>query len=143
MARVNFYGQNRHTLVIDGIPISGFAEGDFIQIKEDGNAAVRSHGADGPTMSYSTSQGGNATFSLQPTSPAIGILYGLREQQKENQRFFTIMILSGVDELINLTGCAFGDQPQFATGGPTIQGRQFSIECLSITMDQSITSILG
>ncbi len=27
MARINFYGQNRHTLVVDGIPLSGFAEG--------------------------------------------------------------------------------------------------------------------
>lgn len=143
MARINFYGQNRHTLVVDGIPLSGFAEGDFIQIKEDGNAAVRSLGADGPSMSFSTKQGGNATFSLQSTSPALGIIYGLRKQQEDNQRFFAVIILSGVDELINLGGCAFGDHPQFSTGGPTMQPRQFSLECLSITMDQSITSILG
>lgn len=143
MARINLYGQNRHTLVIDGFPVTGFYEGDFIQIKEDGNAAVRNLGADGPAMSLSTKQGGNILISIMPTSPVAGIIYGIREQQNENPRLFSIILLSGVDELINGKGCAFGDQPQFSTGGPTMQARQFSFECLEIEMDQSITSILG
>lgn len=143
MARINLYGQNRHTLVFDGFPITGFAEGDFINVKEDGNAAVRNLGADGPSMSFATKQGGNFTLSLQPTSPALGIIYGMRKQQPENPRLFNVVLLSGVDELINFKGCAFGDQPQFSTGGPTMQPRQFSIECLEIEMDQSITSLLG
>ncbi len=143
MARINLYGQNRHTLIFDGFPITGFAEGDFLQAKEDGNAAVRNLGADGPAMSLSTKQGGNFTLSLQPTSPALGIIYGIRKEQNDNPRLFNVVLLSGVDELINFKGCAFGDQPQFVTGGPTMQPRQFSMECLEIEMDQSITSILG
>lgn len=143
MARINLYAQNRHTLVIDGIPISGFAEGDFLQTKEDGNAAVRNLGADGPSMSLSTNQGGNFTLSLMPTSPALGVVYGMRKQQNETPRLFNVVLLTGVDEMINYKGCAFGDQPQFVTGGPTMQPRQFSFECLEIEMDQSITSLLG
>lgn len=143
MARINLYAQNRHTLIIDGIPISGFAEGDFLQVKEDGNMAVRNLGADGPSMSLSTEQGGNFVLSLTPTSPALGIVYGMRKQQNENPRLFNTVLLSGVDEMINFKGCAFGDQPQFTTGGPTMQPRQFSFECLEIEMDQSLTSLLG
>lgn len=143
MARINLYAQNRHTLVIDGIPISGFAEGDFLQTKEDGNTAVRNLGADGPSMSLSTNQGGNFTLSLMPTSPALGVVYGMRKQQNKTPRLFNVVLLSGVDEMINYKGCAFGDQPQFVTGGPTMQPRQFSFECLEIEMDQSITSLLG
>jgi len=135
--RVNLYAQNRHTLVVDGVPIQGFAEGDFLSVKLDGNAAERSQGADGPSMSLSTAQGGNITMSLQPTSPALGAMYALRDQQARDPRMFSIVLISGVEELINAGGCAFGDLPQFLTGGPTMQPRQFSIEALKIALDTS------
>lgn len=142
MARINLYAQNRHTLVVDGVPMTGFAEGDFLTVKEDGNAAVRNVGADGPAMSLSTKQGGNFTLSLQPTSPALGLVYGMREQQNALPRLFNVVLLSGVDEMINFKGCAFADQPQFTTGGPSMQPRQFSFECLIIEMDPSVTTII-
>lgn len=143
MARINLYAQNRHTLIIDGVQISGFAEGDFLTVKEDGNAAVRNAGADGPSMSISTKQGGNFTLSLTPVSPALGSVYSMREKQNAIPRLFNVRLLSGVDELINFEGCAFADHPQFTTGGPTMQPRQFSFECLGITMDHSATTLLG
>ena len=139
MARINLYAQNRHTLIVDGVAIQGFAEGDFLSVKQDGNAAARTQGADGPSMNISSAQGGNITIELQPTSPALGQLYALREQQLREPRMFSIVLVSGVDETINAAGCAFGEQPQFATGGPTMQGRQFSIEALQIKMDTSET----
>lgn len=143
MSRFYLYSQNRHTLIIDGIPIDGFADGDYIQIKEDGNAATRSFGGDGPSMSIATDQGGNLTLGLYPNSPVIGALYTMRKQQKENPRLFNIILLSGVDELINFNGCAFGDQPQLGSGGPTMQPRQFSFECLKIVMDESGTIVFA
>ena len=139
MARINLYAQNRHTLIVDGVAIQGFAEGDFLSVKQDGNAAARTQGADGPSMNISSAQGGNITIELQPTSPALGQLYALREQQLREPRMFSIVLVSGVDETINAAGCAFGEQPQFSTGGPTMQGRQFSIEALQIKMDTSET----
>lgn len=143
MARINLYGQNRHTLVIDGFTISSFAEGDFIQVKQDGNVAARSLGADGPSMNLSTTQGGNVTVSLLPTSPVMGIMYSIRKQQEQTPRLFNMVLLSGVDELVNFNGCAFGEQPQWVTGGPIMQPRQFSFECLEILMDQSATITLA
>lgn len=143
MPRINLYGQNRHTLVIDGYPITAFAEGDSISVKQDGNVAVRNMGADGPSMSISTKQGGNLTISLQQTSPDLGVMYSLYRQQDQTPRLFSIMLLSGTDELITFSGCAFGEQAQFTTGGPSMQPRQFAIECLEIVMDESVTTIVG
>jgi hypothetical protein len=144
MARTNIYMQARHTLVIDGVPVQGFAEGDFLQVKIDGNAAERTKGGDGPAMNISTHQGGNITISLLPVSPALGTLYGIREAQRSNPRMFSVVIMSGTEEIITAAGCAFGDLPQFATGGPTQSARQFSLECLEIKMDTSaVESILG
>lgn len=137
MPRINLYAQNRHTLVIDGVSISGFGEGDFMTIKLDGNAASRSMGADGPSMSISAPGGASIKVSLQPTSPVIGTLYALRTQQRENPRLFNMVLVSGVDELINAGRCAFGDLSQFSTGGDKMQPREFNIEALDFIMDES------
>ena len=142
--RLNLYGQQRHIVVVDGISLNGFAEGDYLQFKADGNAATRTQGGDGPSMNLSTPQGGQVTLSLNPTSPAIGPMYALREQQRANPRLFNISVVTGVEEIIQANGCAFGDLPQFSSGGSTMQGRQFTFECLEISFDQSaVESIAG
>jgi hypothetical protein len=123
---------------VDGFLLSGFKEGDFIQVKVDGNAMARTHGGDGPSMNISTDQGGQITIGLNPTSPAMGPLTQLRNQQKRNPRLFSIQVISGVEELISASGCGFGELPQFSTGGPTQQGRDFLFECLQIDLDVAL-----
>ena len=135
--RSNIYTQARHTLVVDGIPVVGFAEGDHIQVKMDGAAAARTQGGDGPAMNVSVDQGGQLTIGINPTSPVLGLLYGTRDAQKATPRLFSVVLMSGVEEIISASGCAFGDLPQFSTGGPTMQPRQFVLECLKIKMDTS------
>ena len=44
---------------------------------------------------------------------------------------------NGVQELIAAAGCAFGEMPQFTTGGPKMTARKFLFECLQIPMDLS------
>jgi hypothetical protein len=140
MARINLYGQNQHTVIWDGLPISGFMEGDFMEVECDGNEASRTLGGDGPSMNISTAQGGQVSITLMPTSPAIGPLYALREQQRSNPRLFSIVLVTGVQEVINAAGCAYAKLPKFSTGGPKMQGRQFIAECLEVSMDPTITS---
>ena len=113
-------------------------------MKVDGNAAARTQGGDGPSMNLSTAQGGTITVNLLPTSPALGVLYSIRDAQRVNPRMFSIVLMTGVEEVIKGAGCAFGDTPQFQSGGPTMQGRQFVFECLEIQLDTSaIESVVG
>lgn len=133
--RINLYAQNRHVLIVDGVPITGFKEGDWMSVKMDGNAATRTRGGDGPSINLSTDQGGQLTFGLNPTSPLMGVLYQLRAQQSRNPRLFSVQLLTGVEEVISASGCAFGELPQFSTGGDRQQGRDFVIECSRITPD--------
>lgn len=141
--KVNLYSQNQHIVVIDGVPMSGFAEGDFLQIKQDGNAAVRTQGADGPAMNTSTKQGGQLTIAILPTSPVLSTMYAVKDSQSRNPRLFSVQVVSGVQEVMSFSGCAFGDTPQFQTGGPTMQPRQFVIEYLEDTMDTSLLSAVA
>jgi len=137
MARINLYAQNRHTLVVDGTPITGFADGDWLAVKVDGNVAERTQGGDGPSMNISVPQGGIITVNLLPTSPALGILYSIRDAQQLTPRLFSIVLISGVEEIIQAGGCAFGELPEFQTGGPTMKGRSFPFECSQIKLDSS------
>lgn len=142
--RVNLYSQVRHIVVIDGVPVSDFAEGDYMQIKLDGNAAEITKGGDGPAMNISTAQGGEVIIGLKPTSPALGTLYALRKEQAANPRLFTVALVTGVEEIITASGCAFADLPQFQTGGPTMQGRQFPMKSLKINLDSSaVVAVAG
>jgi hypothetical protein len=142
--RINLYAQNRHVVIVDGLPLGGFAEGDYIQVKVDGNAAARSLGGDGPAMNLSVAQGGQVTLGLMPTSPVLGELYAIRDAQSLSPRMFSIVVMTGVQEVINCAGCAFGDLAQFQTGGDKMQPRQFVFECLKVTLDSSaVESIAG
>jgi hypothetical protein len=144
MPKGNIYVQANHTFIIDGVPVNGFAEGDYIGIKVDGNAAARTQGGDGASMNISVPQGGVITVNLLPTSPILGVLYALYQAQKRNPRMFSIVIFTGTLEVIRAAGCAFGDMPNFQTGGPTQQPRPFSLECLELTLDESLVeTILG
>lgn len=141
--RINLYAQNRHVLIVDGVPLAGFAEGDHIRVKLDGNAAQRTQGGDGPSMNITTEQGGMISIGLLPTSPALGTLYEIRDAQKRNPRMFSVVLLTGVEEVINAAGCAFGDLPEFQTGGPSQQPRQFNLECLEIKLDTSAVEAIA
>jgi hypothetical protein len=135
--RINLYAQNRNSMVLDGVPLSNFGEGDYMTIKLDGGGASRSHGGDGPQMNQAVAQGGQITVTLLPTSPALGLMYEIRNAQIKAPRMFGVVLTTGVDEMLIASGCAFGELAQFATGGPTMQPRQFVIEALHIKLDIS------
>ena len=141
--RINLYAQNRHTVIIDGIPLSGFAEGDWLEVDVDGNAAERSMGGDGPAMNLTVPQGGKVGISLLPTSPALGPLYEIRNAQQLTPRMFSMAVMTGTEEVIVCDGCAFGKLASFQSGGEKMAARRFDIECLKIAMDTSATEAIA
>ena len=143
MARFSLYDQKNHIVVLDGVPLSAFAEGDFLELKQDGAPAVRCFGADGPTMNFCPPAGGHLVLGLSPTSPALDDLQDLWEAQLLATRLFTTVLLSGVNEIFTAYGCAFGETPSFLTGGATIQPRQYQIEFLKIEKELASGEIGG
>ena len=142
--RLNLYTQSNISIIVGGLPLTGFMEGDFLEFKIDGNAAERTLGADGPAMNISAKGGGYINITLKDTSPALGSMEQLFNLQSLRKNMFTVAVLSGVNEVITASGCAFGDRPAFATGGPKMNGRTFNIQCLAIAMDTAgVESVAG
>lgn len=126
------YLQGYHVVVVDGIPLSGFDAGDFIKIRIAGGGAVILSGGDGPAMQYTVQNGGELEISVLPTGRAFLDLATLRatQFQSTDRRLFSVVIMSGVEEVFSFAGCAFGDLPEFSTGGPVMQPRTFLIKFL-------------
>lgn len=135
--RLPLYSQNLHTLIIDGFPITGFADGDWLSVKIDGGGVTRTQGSQGPVLNRVAPQGGQITVNLLPTSRALGDVLGIREDVFSNHRLFNVALITGVEEIITALGCGFGDMPEWGSGGAVMGPRGFVLECTEIKLDAS------
>lgn len=137
--RSNLYLQAGTTVEIDGVSVTGFNEGDCITIDDEGNAAQRTLGASGPSMSISAYAGGKCSIICKATGDANGRLYEMREAQMKSssRRLMSITVWTGVNEIIRISGAAFGKLPAISTGGEKEGTRQYDFEYLRLELDTS------
>lgn len=65
-------------VLINGLPVTGFADGTFVEIDRAADAFVKHVGADGKTSRAGTAdKSGMVTFTLAQTSPSNGVLSGI------------------------------------------------------------------
>lgn len=93
------YDPKKVTVVIGGVPMSGFADGTFLSIIRSEDAFTKVTGADGDTSrAKSNNRDGEATLTLLQTSPSNDILTGfaqLDERENGGVVSFTVKDLSG------------------------------------------------
>lgn len=66
------------SIIVVGIPISGYADGTFITVERDEDAFTKQIGTDGEvTRSKSNNKTGNATLTLMQTSASNALLSAL------------------------------------------------------------------
>lgn len=75
---VRTYDPKNVVIAIGGVPMSGFADGTFLEIVRDEQAFTKVVGADGYTSRVkSNNRGGTLTLTLLETSPSNDILSGI------------------------------------------------------------------
>ena len=78
MPSVKTYNPSRVTVIMNGFPMSGFADGTFVAIAMTADGIVTQVGADGEiARAINTDRRCTVTISLQQTSPANLYLSGL------------------------------------------------------------------
>jgi Protein of unknown function (DUF3277) len=78
MPTVKTYNPSRVTVIMNGFPMSGFADGTFVAIAMTADGIVTQVGADGEiARAINTDRRCTVTISLQQTSPANLYLSGL------------------------------------------------------------------
>jgi len=72
------YDPSQVSVIFGGQPITGFADGTFVQLERDEDAYALSIGIDGEgTRAKSNNKSGKATLTLQQSSPSNDYLTGI------------------------------------------------------------------
>lgn len=102
--RISMQGEGQHTLIVEGLSTEEFVIGDYLVIDEKKRIL---------------------TFNLKHDSPIVDVMYKMMKAPRP----FSIIIMSGVKEVINFKGCYF-EMPSFFTF-------QFSFEFLEMIVFKS------
>ncbi len=79
MAEVHTYDPNKVTVIVGGFPMTGYADGTFVEIEPMGDNATSQSGADGEVArAMGTDQRHSVKITLQQTSASNDILSSLR-----------------------------------------------------------------
>lgn len=142
MKNTQFYSQAEHSVVIaasDGSftrSLRDFAEGDdVIGIEPTGDRVALSQGLDKSIVSFSSTDGGQVSIKLKPTSPDIGFLNKLFNNQRRSPILLDITISTGVRDVVTLKECGIM-KDAFTTGGPTAQPRGFTFIGAKLDYDE-------
>jgi hypothetical protein len=128
MARnTTLYSQASHSVIVDGLAIEDFGDGDdAIAFEIIGDAATVTRGLDTNKPSAGGRRPGNLRVRLKPTSPSIERLEELaRQQDNGNPRTFRVTVVTGVSDVLSLRGCLI-QAAGFNTGGPVMQLREYT-----------------
>lgn len=130
-----------HTLIIDGIRVRGFAEEDFIKIKQHGACTAVREIIDGQlTKNKYVPKVNIVTVGLQPKSSAIETILYLQSRLARTLPahfyLFDVKLFFGEDEMVALKQCYFGNESQVLSKGLSAQ---FTIKCLELSFDRILT----
>ncbi len=137
MARLTYYNQNTHSVIIQGVSIRDFYEGeDVIAWEPQGDLITATRGLDRNAISVGSGRPGALTLRLKPTSRSIIFLQELAEIGG-NFRLVGALVTTGVEDVLALIDAAVEDMG-FQTGGPTMQARVFKLTAANYTLTETI-----
>ena len=117
-------------IVVGGVPISGYADGTFLEITQDVQQFTKTTGADGYTTRVkSNNYGATATITLAQSSPSNDVLSALAAADRlTSTGVFPILIKDMSGSTIIFAGTAWIQQIPDATFGNEINTRAWVIE---------------
>jgi hypothetical protein len=128
------YDPSKVVVLFGGIPLSGFADGEFVKVERDGDAFSKVVGADGDTSrAKSCNKAGTATITLAQTSPSNDILQGfalLDELSNDGVAPFAVKDLSGRSTYISAHGWI--KKAPAVSFGKEITNREWTIDLADI-----------
>ncbi len=117
-------------IIVGGVPISGYADGTFLEITQDVQQFTKTTGADGYTTRVkSNNYGATATITLAQSSPSNDVLSALAAADRlSNNGIFPILIKDMSGSTIIFAGTAWIQQIPDAVFGNEINTRAWVIE---------------
>lgn len=128
---VRTYDPKQVVITVGGVPMSGFADGTFLEVQREDDAYTKVVGADGyTTRTRSNNRSGSITLTLKQSSPSNDVLSGFAIlDEATNTAVLPIFIkdLSGNSTFFSAQGWV----KKFAnsTYGKDLDNREWTIDC--------------
>jgi hypothetical protein len=128
---VRTYDPKQVVITIGGVPMSGFADGTFLEVQREDDGYTKVVGADGyTTRTRSNNRSGSITLTLKQSSPSNDVLSGFAIlDEATNTAVLPIFIkdLSGNSVFFSAQGWV----KKFAnsTYGKDLDNREWTIDC--------------
>lgn len=132
---VRTYDPGRVSVSIGGANISGFADGEFINITQDNDSFSKVSGSDGiVSRSKSNDKTGTLVLTLAQTSPSNDILTGfLTVDELTNEGIVPIIVKDNTGRTIVFTANGWVRKPSDVAFGKEISNREWTIDLADVS----------
>lgn len=140
------YNQKNLVLTVNGVTIQDFFEGAVVVWTLDGGEVQKTQGTDGAGINLATNQGATVQFTLRETSRSRAYLVSLRLLQENGGPGVTVIMRSGADVVMGMTGGYIGREGALTTGDKMQGGVQWTIMSADDTisnMTQVVSALTG
>lgn len=130
-----FLNQAMCTVIIDGVPVFGFAPGDSIKITPNAEGSAVEVGLDGAVTQFSTDMSGEFEIDLMPTSPFLDVVNAQWLAQKTAAAVLMLgTVTTSAAEPFALIGMSIADPGAVQTGGKAVTPRTVKFKVQRIVM---------
>jgi len=125
------YDPKKVVLSFGGIPISGYADGTFINVARESDSFTKTSGADGVvSRAKSNDKSGMVTVTLAQTSPSNDILSSIAQlDEKLNTGVLPLICKDNSGRSLFAANNAWIRKPADAPFGKEIDNREWTIDC--------------
>ena len=121
-------------LILDGIPVTGFADGTFIKVTFDENQWNKKTGADGHTArAKSNNYAGTVTATLMGTSSGNDVLNALWQRDRRNNTGKVDMLVRDMQgRTVWSSKHAWVQKMPDQTYGKEVENREWVLDCANL-----------
>ena len=130
------YDPAQFALIVGGVPMSGYADGEFINVSRAEDSFTAVSGADGlVSRSKSNDKRGVVVITLQQTSGSNDVLFAFLEADElTNVGVLPIIIKDNSGRTVCAAGHAWVRKPADVVGSKEIENREWTIDCADLIM---------
>ena len=124
MRNTLFFNQALCTVILDGVQVRDFMDGDAIRVNPSTEGSSLEVGMDNAVTTFSTDMSGTLELDLKGTSLTLDRINLMWLAQKTAAaRLFNVQIVTSALEPIRCEGCSISSPGAIATGGRSASAR--------------------
>lgn len=137
------YDAKKVSVLVAGRPITGFADGSFVNVEREEDSFSDVAGSSGEVVvSANNDRRGSITITLLQTSPDVDFLFGkIAEYEASGELvFFPVMVRDQINGTVHKVSEAWVLRPADSEYGREVNSREFVLRCADlITRSERVT----